>query len=285
MSCPEFQLVFCQDVSASLSKKYPQLYQEGIKNVFFTWRVVAIWAFFSVYQSLILYNFAATSSASAQNSSGKMFGLWDVSTMAFTCVVVTVNLRLLMMCNTITKYHHITVGGSILAWFIFIFLYSGIMTAHDRQVSPSYLTGYIIVYYCSTIEFFYGLTCILYIFVAGECLLCHICLDEYILFLLYISSCSCGCTSRRLHLPRVMFRNTYRDTAVVCKSNYYYHHHHHHLLTCFNVRLHAVSKDGFPPMITRLFRKSTGMILKIEEQQNCWKSVTSLHRKRQEAMQ
>ncbi|KAJ4711220.1 Phospholipid-transporting ATPase [Melia azedarach] len=125
--------LFEKDVSASLSKKYPQLYQEGIKNVFFTWRVVAIWAFFSVYQSLILYNFAATSSASAQNSSGKMFGLWDVSTMAFTCVVVTVNLRLLMMCNTITKYHHITVGGSILAWFIFIFLYSGIMTAHDRQ--------------------------------------------------------------------------------------------------------------------------------------------------------
>ncbi|KDO82678.1 hypothetical protein CISIN_1g0009122mg, partial [Citrus sinensis] len=128
--------LFEKDVSASLSKKYPQLYQEGIKNVFFTWRVVAIWAFFSVYQSLVLYNCVTTSSATGQNSSGKIFGIWDVSTMAFTCVVVTVNLRLLMMCNTITRFHYITVGGSILAWFLFVFLYTGIMTPNDRQVSP-----------------------------------------------------------------------------------------------------------------------------------------------------
>ncbi|KAK7294378.1 hypothetical protein RJT34_17267 [Clitoria ternatea] len=37
------------DVNVSLSKKYPELYREGIRNVFFKWRVVAIWAFFSIY--------------------------------------------------------------------------------------------------------------------------------------------------------------------------------------------------------------------------------------------
>ncbi|KAG6650944.1 hypothetical protein CIPAW_06G078200 [Carya illinoinensis] len=126
--------LFDKDVSATLSKKYPQLYREGIRNVFFKWRVVAIWAFFSIYQSLIFYHFVTTSSKSAKNSSGKMFGLWDVSTMAFTCVVVTVNLRLLLMCNSITRWHYISVGGSILAWFVFIFIYSGIMTPMDRQV-------------------------------------------------------------------------------------------------------------------------------------------------------
>ncbi|TXG56403.1 hypothetical protein EZV62_017716 [Acer yangbiense] len=59
------------DVSASLSKKYPEIYKEGMRIVFFTWRVVAIWAFFSVLQSLVLYHFMAISSSSAQNSSGK----------------------------------------------------------------------------------------------------------------------------------------------------------------------------------------------------------------------
>ncbi|KAL5759658.1 hypothetical protein ACOSQ2_018496 [Xanthoceras sorbifolium] len=142
--------LFDKDVSASLSKKYPELYKEGMKNVFFTWRVVAIWAFFSVYQSLVLYHFVAISSSSAQNSSGKIFGIWDVSTMAFTCVVVTVNLRLLMMCNTITKYHYITVGGSILAWFIFVFLYSGIMTPHDRQENV-----YFVIYVLMSTFYFY----------------------------------------------------------------------------------------------------------------------------------
>ncbi|XP_058073824.1 phospholipid-transporting ATPase 3 isoform X4 [Magnolia sinica] len=127
--------LFDKDVSATLSKKYPQLYKEGIRNTFFKWRVVAVWAFFSVFQSLVLYHSTVAASRSSLNTSGKMIGLWDVSTMAFTCVVVTVNLRLLMACNLITRWHHISIGGSILAWFIFIFIYSGIMTPYDRQDS------------------------------------------------------------------------------------------------------------------------------------------------------
>ncbi|CAN1321194.1 Phospholipid-transporting ATPase 3 [Linum perenne] len=116
--------LFDKDVSSSLSKKYPQLYKEGIKNMFFKWRVVGTWAFFSVYQSLIFYHFVTISAAGGKNSSGRIFGLWDVSTMAFTCVVITVNLRLIMMCNSITRWHYISVGGSILAWFVFILIYS-----------------------------------------------------------------------------------------------------------------------------------------------------------------
>ncbi|KAK4777885.1 hypothetical protein SAY87_018072 [Trapa incisa] len=113
-----------KDVSASLSRKYPQLYMEGIRNSFFKWRVVAVWAFSAVYQSLIFYHFATSSTFTGHNSSGKIFGLWEVSTVAFTCAVVTVNLRLLMMCNSITSWHYMGVGGSVLAWFMFVFVYS-----------------------------------------------------------------------------------------------------------------------------------------------------------------
>ncbi|KAJ0974168.1 hypothetical protein J5N97_016133 [Dioscorea zingiberensis] len=127
--------LFDKDISASLSKQNPELYKEGIRNMFFKWRVVAVWAFFSFYQSLVFYYFTAAASHNGQNSSGKTFGLWDVSTMAFTCVVVTVNLRLLMACNSITKWHSLSISGSILAWFLFIFIYSAVMTPYDRQVS------------------------------------------------------------------------------------------------------------------------------------------------------
>lgn len=142
--------LFDKDVSASLSKKYPELYMEGIRNVFFKWKVVAIWAFFSVYQSLIFFYFVSTTNLSAKNSDGKTFGLWDVSTMAFTCVVVTVNLRLLMICNSITRWHYISVGGSILAWFIFIFIYSGITTPYDRQENV-----YFVIYVLMSTVYFY----------------------------------------------------------------------------------------------------------------------------------
>ncbi|KAL5063113.1 hypothetical protein RYX36_024850 [Vicia faba] len=123
---------------------------EGIKNVYFQWKVVAIWAFFSVYQSLVFFFFVSTSNLSAKNSAGKTFGLWDVSTMAFTCVVVTVNLRLLMICNSITRWHYISVGGSILAWFVFIFIYSGITTPYDRQENV-----YFVIYVLMSTVYFY----------------------------------------------------------------------------------------------------------------------------------
>ncbi|KAL7181751.1 hypothetical protein ACSBR1_040618 [Camellia fascicularis] len=120
--------LFEKDVNAHLSKKYPQLYMEGIRNTFFKWRVVVTLALFSFYQSLVVYEFVVNSSSNSVDSSGKMFGLWDISTVAFNCIVVTVNLRLLLMCNTITRWHHISVGVSILAWLLFILIYSGVYT-------------------------------------------------------------------------------------------------------------------------------------------------------------
>ncbi|KMZ61764.1 putative Phospholipid-transporting ATPase [Zostera marina] len=142
--------LFDKDVSASLSKRYPELYLEGIKNMFFKWRVVGVWAFFSVYQSLIFYYFTSAASTNGLNSSGKIFGLWDVSTMAFTCVVVTANVRLLMECNSVTRWHYVSVGGSILSWFVFIFIYSGIMTTFDRQENI-----YFVIYVLMSTLYFY----------------------------------------------------------------------------------------------------------------------------------
>ncbi|CAM8946147.1 unnamed protein product [Rhodiola kirilowii] len=133
-----------KDVSASLSKKYPELYKEGIRNSFFKWRVIGYWALSAVYQSLLFFYFSTTPSFTGQNSSGKMFGIWDVSTMAFTCVVITVNLRVLMMSNSITKWHLISVVGSILAWFVFIFIYSGFTMPFAPQDNV-YLVIYVLI--------------------------------------------------------------------------------------------------------------------------------------------
>ncbi|KAL6566499.1 Phospholipid-transporting ATPase 3 [Orobanche gracilis] len=141
--------LFDKDVNATLSKKYPELYKEGIRNAFFKWRVVATWAFFAIYQSLVLYYFVVASSDRAMNSAGKTFGLWDVSTMAFNSVVVTVNLRLLMMCNTITRWHYISVGGSILAWFVFVFIYSGIVLPKEQE------NIYFVIYVLMSTSYFY----------------------------------------------------------------------------------------------------------------------------------
>lgn len=127
--------IFDKDVSISRAKEYPQLYKAGIENAFFKWRVLSVWAVSAVYQSIILFYFPARAGMEGKNSSGRMLGLWDVGTMAFTCVVVTVNLRLLMACTFVTKWHLFSIFGSILSWFIFAFLYSGIRNKLDRQAN------------------------------------------------------------------------------------------------------------------------------------------------------
>ncbi|KFK43333.1 hypothetical protein AALP_AA1G111300 [Arabis alpina] len=140
--------LFEKDVSASLSKRYPGLYREGIRNSFFKWRVVAVWASSAVYQSLVCYLFVTSSAFDGKNSSGKIFGLWDVSTMVFTCLIISVNLRILLMSNSITRWHYITVGGSILAWLVFAFAYCGI--PHDRNANV-----YFVIYVLMSTFYFY----------------------------------------------------------------------------------------------------------------------------------
>ena len=144
-----------------------------------------MWGFFAFYQSIVFFYFTASASRHGHGSSGKILGLWDVSTMAFSCVVVTVNLRLLMACNSITRWHYISVAGSIVAWFVFIFIYSAIMTSFDRQV------GYLFAFF-SNLLFQWWLSSLHYttIAFAGKCVFCDLCSDEHLFLLPHTIACS-----------------------------------------------------------------------------------------------
>lgn len=144
-----------------------------------------MWGFFAFYQSIVFYYFTAAASRHGQGSSGKILGLWDVSTMAFSCVVVTVNLRLLMACNSITRWHYISVAGSIVAWFLFIFIYSAIMTSFDRQVGNLFM-----VVMCNLPS---GVSYNGDAF-AGKRVFCDLCSDEHVFLLPHNIACSGHCS-------------------------------------------------------------------------------------------
>ncbi|KAL2632249.1 hypothetical protein R1flu_016935 [Riccia fluitans] len=124
--------IFDKDVSAKRAKQYPQLYKAGIDNLYFSWRVLFLWLFFAVYQSLVFFFFPVKAAERGVNG-GLNLGLWDVGTMAYTCIIITVNLRLLMASSSITFWHHVAVEGSIVSWFLFIFFYSGVQTKNSQD--------------------------------------------------------------------------------------------------------------------------------------------------------
>ena len=162
--------------------------------------MIAVWAFFAFYQSIVFYYFTAAASQHGHGSSGKILGQWDVSTMAFTCVVVTVNLRLLMSCNSITRWHYFSVAGSIAAWFLFIFIYSAIMTSFDRQVGE--LSS---IVWLMTILLTYALTscCVSSV---GKCIFCDLCPDEYLFLLPHTNACSYHRSLWRLPISIVRYQ-------------------------------------------------------------------------------
>lgn len=88
-----------------------------------------LWLISATYQSLVFFYFPVQAAQSAQNYSGKMLGVWDVSTLAYTIILTTVNLRLMMAASSLNKWHAVGVGGSIFGWFLFVFIYSGIQVS------------------------------------------------------------------------------------------------------------------------------------------------------------
>ncbi|CAM6024297.1 unnamed protein product [Sphagnum balticum] len=121
--------IFDKDMSASIAKSCPQPYKAGIDNLYFKWKVILVWLGFALYQSLIFFIVPVAAGMSAQNSSSIMLGVRDIGTLAYTCIIITVNLCLLMASGYITIWHQLSVGGSIVGWFLFLYFYSCVQSS------------------------------------------------------------------------------------------------------------------------------------------------------------
>ncbi|KAJ6318973.1 hypothetical protein OIU76_014341 [Salix suchowensis] len=125
------------DVSASLSKRYPELYKEGIRDAFFKWRVVVTWACFSVYQSLVFYHFAITSSASGGIISALEGAFWHGSCSFLVYSVLRENVFFVIYVLMSTFYFYLTVLLVPIVALFGDFIYLGIQRwffPYDYQI-------------------------------------------------------------------------------------------------------------------------------------------------------
>eukprot|EP00271_Cylindrocystis_brebissonii_P018675 TRINITY_DN5406_c0_g1_i1.p1 TRINITY_DN5406_c0_g1~~TRINITY_DN5406_c0_g1_i1.p1 ORF type:complete len:1348 (-),score=328.40 TRINITY_DN5406_c0_g1_i1:1253-5296(-) len=138
--------LFDKDVDAKWAKQYPQLYRAGIRNAFFNWGILGMWLFFAFYQSLVIFAFAEAGGNPAQPGGGKMLGLWDVGTVSFGCIILVANLRLLLMVDYFNVWHFISVGASILVWFIVVLIYDAATPTSTDRSFESQSNQYWIIY-------------------------------------------------------------------------------------------------------------------------------------------
>ncbi|KDP29332.1 hypothetical protein JCGZ_18253 [Jatropha curcas] len=119
--------IFEQDVPAASTLKFPQLYQEGVQNVLFSWRRIFSWMFNAFYTAIIIFFLSAKAMEhQAFNDDGKTVGRDIFGAMMYTCIVWAVNLQMALTVRYFTIIQHALIWGSIAFWYIFLLIYGSI---------------------------------------------------------------------------------------------------------------------------------------------------------------
>ncbi|XP_027336205.1 probable phospholipid-transporting ATPase 4 isoform X2 [Abrus precatorius] len=123
--------VFEQDVPSEVCLQFPALYQQGPKNLFFDWYRILGWMGNGLYASLVIFFLVVTIFYDqAFRVDGQTADMAAVGTTMFTCIIWAVNCQIALTMSHFTWIQHVFVWGSIVTWYIFLFLYG--------MISPEY---------------------------------------------------------------------------------------------------------------------------------------------------
>ncbi|AQL03521.1 Putative phospholipid-transporting ATPase 9 [Zea mays] len=116
--------VFDQDVSARLCIQYPQLYQEGVQNILFSWCRILGWMLNGVMNAVLIFFFCITTfEDQVFRRDGQVAGLDALGVAMYTCIVWVVNCQMALSVNYFTIIQHIFIWGSIAVWYLFLIVY------------------------------------------------------------------------------------------------------------------------------------------------------------------
>lgn len=116
--------VFEQDVPAKTCLEFPSIYQQGPKNMFFSWARIQAWMANGVYSSVI--SFFVTNGIvehQAFRQDGKVAGVEVLGATMYTAIVWVVNCQIALATSHFTWIQHLSIWGSIALWYIFLLIY------------------------------------------------------------------------------------------------------------------------------------------------------------------
>lgn len=122
--------VFDQDVSARYCLKFPQLYQEGVQNVLFSWRRILSWMLNGFCSAIIIFFFCTKAlELQAFNNDGQTAGRDILGATMYTCIVWVVNLQMALTISYFTLVQHVVIWGSIAIYYLFLLAYGAISSS------------------------------------------------------------------------------------------------------------------------------------------------------------
>ncbi|KAI5664135.1 hypothetical protein M9H77_23458 [Catharanthus roseus] len=119
--------VLDQDVSSDVCLQFPALYQQGQRNVCFSWKRIIGWISNGILSSISIFIITIyTLSPSAFKQDGNAADLTHIGTIMYTCLIWTVNCQIALIISHFTWISHFLIWGSILFWYIFLALYGSL---------------------------------------------------------------------------------------------------------------------------------------------------------------
>uniref|UniRef100_A0A803MXJ7 Phospholipid-transporting ATPase n=1 Tax=Chenopodium quinoa TaxID=63459 RepID=A0A803MXJ7_CHEQI len=119
--------VFDQDIPAESCLKYPQLHQEGVQNILFSWKRIFGWLLNGIVSATaIFYLCIFTLENQAFRRDGEVAGFEVIGAVLYTCVLCVVNAQMALSIKYFTFIQHLVIWGSILFWYIFLLAYGAI---------------------------------------------------------------------------------------------------------------------------------------------------------------
>lgn len=108
--------------------QFPQLYQEGVQNLLFSWRRILSWMLNGFCGAIIIFFFCTKAmELQAFNNDGQTAGRDILGATMYTCIVWVVNLQMALFITYFTLVQHVVIWGSIAFWYLFLLIY-GAMT-------------------------------------------------------------------------------------------------------------------------------------------------------------
>ncbi|TYI59675.1 hypothetical protein E1A91_D10G053400v1 [Gossypium mustelinum] len=116
-----------QDVSSDICLQFPALYQQGPRNVHFSWSRIIGWILNGVVSSLVIFlaNIYILS-PTAMRENGFVADIDSLGATTYTCIIWTVNCQIALITSHFTWIQHLSIWGSILLWYIFLLVYGAL---------------------------------------------------------------------------------------------------------------------------------------------------------------
>ncbi|KAF5180176.1 Phospholipid-transporting atpase [Thalictrum thalictroides] len=116
--------VLDQDVSSDVCLQFPALYQQGQKNIYFSWTRIVGCVSNGLITSFSIFILSFYSlSIFAFREEGEVPDMSHLGATIYTCVIWTVNCQITLVISHFTWIQHFFIWGSIGMWYIFLYVY------------------------------------------------------------------------------------------------------------------------------------------------------------------